>query len=306
MKARGNLIGMITDLKTSCLAAGRPDLAYRLVTELQNALDSLKHNVEPNLDVIAEIRKEVKQALWLKYKNEQSIAGLPLHLEVAPTDKVGKLYNFVRKDIEELLSSKMAIKEFMGLVTGETVTEEMFHESRRVYRSYSVVVIGMMNRQKQLKVELAKATAEWEEARKDSDKVLRNKKYLVKKKAQAALRAGEEQAKGEMKAIISWVRVWAAGKEDNRMGWCQALHEVVCKGDGTGSLLFYAFPQEYINKLAETMGGRAVRVALPQLEGISSTIDPEGRAFLVEKLEDGGEKLNFLFQNKDGKILLQQ
>src|SRR5437762_10802003 len=35
IKARGNQIGMITDLKTSCLAAGRSDLAYQLVTELQ-------------------------------------------------------------------------------------------------------------------------------------------------------------------------------------------------------------------------------------------------------------------------------
>ena len=46
MKARGNRIGSITDLKTSCLAAGRPDLAYKLVEQLQNALDSLKHRVE--------------------------------------------------------------------------------------------------------------------------------------------------------------------------------------------------------------------------------------------------------------------
>ena len=33
----------ITDLNTSCMAAGRRDLAYELVEQLQNALDSLKH-----------------------------------------------------------------------------------------------------------------------------------------------------------------------------------------------------------------------------------------------------------------------
>jgi hypothetical protein len=59
IKARGNQIGMITDLKTSCLAAGRSDLAYQLVTELQKALDSLKHEVEPDAKVIADIRQQV-------------------------------------------------------------------------------------------------------------------------------------------------------------------------------------------------------------------------------------------------------
>jgi hypothetical protein len=59
MKARGNRIGSITDLKTSCLAAGRPDLAYKLVEQLQNALDSLKHRVEIDESVISDIRKEV-------------------------------------------------------------------------------------------------------------------------------------------------------------------------------------------------------------------------------------------------------
>ena len=59
MKARGNRIGSITDLKTSCLSAGRPDLAYKLVEQLQNALDSLKHRVEIDESVVSEIRKEV-------------------------------------------------------------------------------------------------------------------------------------------------------------------------------------------------------------------------------------------------------
>jgi hypothetical protein len=64
MKARGNRIGSITDLKTSCLAAGRPDLAYKLVEQLQNALDSLKHRVEIDESVIIEIRKEVASAAF--------------------------------------------------------------------------------------------------------------------------------------------------------------------------------------------------------------------------------------------------
>jgi len=58
-----NRIGSITDLKTSCLAAGRPDLAYKLVEQLQNALDSLKHRVEIDESVISESARSSSGAL---------------------------------------------------------------------------------------------------------------------------------------------------------------------------------------------------------------------------------------------------
>src|SRR5882724_11209331 len=57
MKARGNHIGSITDLMTSCRAAGRDELALQLAKELQNALDSLKWQVQPDLKLVAEIRQ---------------------------------------------------------------------------------------------------------------------------------------------------------------------------------------------------------------------------------------------------------
>ncbi len=67
-KAKGNEIGSITDLQTSCMAAGQPELAYELVRELQNALDSLKHGTQVDRERIAEIRNRIKTASWLKYK----------------------------------------------------------------------------------------------------------------------------------------------------------------------------------------------------------------------------------------------
>src|ERR1019366_8102137 len=80
MKARGNRIGSITDLKTSCLAAGRSDLAYKLVELLQNALDSLKHKVDIDESVVSEIRKEISSAPWLRYKRERRVSDMPLYL----------------------------------------------------------------------------------------------------------------------------------------------------------------------------------------------------------------------------------
>src|SRR5207237_9819249 len=76
-KAKGNEIGSITDLQTSCIAAGQPDLARELVRELQNALDSLKHGTQVDRQRIAEIRKQVKSAPWLKYKHEEEVTRMP-------------------------------------------------------------------------------------------------------------------------------------------------------------------------------------------------------------------------------------
>lgn len=304
IKARGNQIGMITDLKTSCLAAGRSDLAYQLVTELQKALDSLKHEVEPDPQIIAEIRQQVNPTPWLRYKNESRISDLPIHLDVDETDRIGKLYNHVRKEIDDLLTAKLPIEEFKGLVSGETVTRVMFDECRYVNCIYAAVVGRISERQDKLKADLDKAQAEWEAVRKGSDKEVRKQKLLARRKAHAAHHQGEERAKQEMKSIISYVRVWAASKAENRMGWCQALNRVVCNGQGSGSILFHAFPQELIAKLAEQTGGKPVRVALPDVSDMSISRDSDGRSFLVEKIE-GGEKETFLFQYKDGQFFFE-
>jgi hypothetical protein len=304
IKARGNQIGMITDLKTSCLAAGRTDLAYQLVTELQKALDSLKHEIEPDPQVLADIRQQVTPAAWLKYKNEHRISDLPIHLDVDESDRIGRLYNHVRKEIEDLLTTKLPIEEFKGLVSGESVTRPMFDECRYVNSVYAGIVGRISERQDRLKADLDLATSEWESVRGHSDKQLRKMKLLARRKAQAAHYQGEERARQEMKSIISYVRVWAASKQENRMGWCQALNRVVCQGQGSGSILFHAFPQELIVKLAERTGGRARRVAAPELCGMGISTDAEGRSFLVEKIE-GGEKATFLFQYTEGRFVFE-
>jgi hypothetical protein len=304
IKARGNQIGMITDLKTSCLAVGRSDLAYQLVTELQKALDSLKHEVEPDPKIIADIRQQVNPAPWLKHKNEARISGLPIHLDVDDNDRVGKVYNHVRKEIEDLLTAKLPIEEFKGLVSGETVTRPMFDECRYVNSIYAAIVGRISERQEKLKAELDRAQAEWEAVRKDTNKELRKQRQLARRKAYAAHYHGEERAKQEMKAIISYVRVWAAGKQENRMGWCQALNRVVAGGQGSGSILFHAFPQELIEKLAGQTGGIAARIALPDVSGMSIFKDDEGRNFLVENMPTG-EKRTFLFQYKDGYFFFE-
>ena len=304
MKARGNHIGSITDLITSCRAAGREELAAQLARELQNALDSLKWQVQPDLKLVGEIRQQVNQAPWLRYKNERRISDLPLHLEVEKTDRVGHLYNHVRKQIEDLLTNKAPIEAFKALVLGEEVTREMLAECRFIKRVYAAMVGKIAERRELLKQQLEKATSEWEALRQSSDQELRGQKLFAKSQAYAACHADEERGKYEMKAILAFIRIWAQNKRENRTGWLQALNRVVCHGErSTGSILFLAFPQELILKLAERTGGKPVRVHTPKLHPGFVRTDSSSRAFLVDPRKDG-QKHTFLFKLKDGKILL--
>lgn len=76
----------------------------------------------------------------------------------------------------------------------------------------------------------------------------------------------EERGRYEMKAVLAFIRIWAQNKAENRMGWLQALNRIVCTGQrSSGSILFLAFPQELILKLAERTGGKPVQAATKAL-----------------------------------------
>jgi hypothetical protein len=306
MKARGNHIGSITDLMTSCRAAGHEELAAQLALELQKALDSLKWQVQPDLKLVAGIRQQLRQAPWLRYKNERRVSDLPLHVEVECTDRVGHLYNQVRKQIEDRLINKAPIEAFKALVAGEQVTREMIDDCRFVNRVYAAMVSKIAKNREQLKQQLEKAKGEWDTVRQSTDKELRRQKLFALNQAHGACRANEEWGRHEMKAVLAFIRIWAQNKAENRMGWLQALNRIVCTGQrSSGSILFLAFPQELILKLAERTGGKPVRVHIPRLYNGLIRTDSSGRTVLVDPLRDGRQQPTFLFQYRDGRILLE-
>ena len=314
MKARGNRIGSITDLKTSCLAAGRPKLAYQLVEQLQNALDSLKHKVEIDESVVSEIRKEVAPAPWLRYKRERRVSDLPAHLEIADTDKVGRLYNVLRKELGFLPSEaggsseeRMAIEDFRGLFFGESITKEMFEECQLVNSVYADVASRIVQREEEIKLQLKNAQAQWEAVRKSEDKEQRRSAVLARNKAQAALWEHEQEARDQFSSLHLFIHYWAQGKEENRRAWAQAMNTVVTGGTGSGAVLFQSFPQEVVDAFAEVTGGQRVRVRFPKTINGYAWFDDEQRAWLVERIVNpegpDGEKKVFLFQYKGKRVL---
>jgi hypothetical protein len=308
MKAKGNSIGRITDLITSCLADGRQDLADRLAMELQAALDALKHGVQPDEEIIAETRKQVRMAQWLKLKRVRHVRELPITIEVARTDRIGAIYNIVRKEIDEFFTDRLPLEAFRGVIsTDAVVTREMHEETRFVSRIYAVNVQTMMDIWAKYRTALNQAQATVDAAKDDP----RVRKELVFKRnqAQSALHFYEERQRQELKNLINFVRKWAERKNGNRLGYLQALHEIACRGKGTGSIVFYAFPQELVNQVVERTGGRPVTVAVPDLCDGAVEIDAEGRIFLVDQVtSDEGqvcERRAFLMQiTGNGQVLV--
>jgi hypothetical protein len=306
-QAKGNQIGSITDLKTSCYAAGFRGEAYQLVDELQHALDSLKWGTEVNQQLIAEIRKKVPLAPWLQLKDRERVSDMPVHLEVLPTDKIGCLYNLARKEVEDFFSSMLPISDFHGLITGEHFTREMSQECRSVNRIYAGEVGKLITEKQTLEQVLAKAEAEYEVHR--NDQATRNEMRRRRNAARSAVHAYKERSREEFQALRSIIRAWGDGKKQNRRGWCQALHTVVCAGKGNGSLLFHAFPQEVIDKVAEETGSNPVQVSVPDLVDGEIEFDDDGRVFLVEQFPNGEgsthERKIFLLQiTKKGEVLV--
>ena len=321
MQARGNQIGSITDLKTSCLASGRDDLAWQLVDQLQNALDQLKHGTQPDQDVIREIRQEVNQAAWLKLKQKRRISEMVEHLSVPEHDKIGHLYNFLRKELGRYFSDATVapLSDFRGLIGGAEFTPEIFAECSTVNKYYAAVVTQTLSRRRELSEELEKAEAEVEALKENAE--ARKEAMFRCKQASAALRSFDERSREELRALIDQVRIWAQGKNGTRSAYLSALHAIVCRDrrpdpeqeliSGTGSIVFYAFPQEIVNQIAERTGGRPVTVEIPDLTDGEVEIDRDGRIFLVSHFTNANgqvhERLIFLAQvTRKGEVFRER
>jgi len=310
--AMGNQIGTITDLMTQCLAAGRDDCHRELVEQLQLALDQLKHGVTPDQDKIRAIREQIKQtpaAQWLRAKRLRSLKDLPERVEGPATDRIGGMYNLVRKELTDFFSNRMPVSQFRGLVQGYEFSQEMVDECRRVNRAWALTIQAGIEKKKVLIAGVQEAEAAFESGK--DNKELRSKLLHTLCQARAALASYDQQWQEEIRSLIWFVRTWAARKEDNRMGWLQALHTIVCgtKNDqASGALPFYAFPNELLKAIVERTGGRPVQLAAPKVcEGMVE-MDEEGRCFLVETvMGDNGQsysKMTFLMAlTPDGKVV---
>src|SRR6202008_2726968 len=151
---------------------------------------------------------EVAPAPWLRYKRERRVSDLPSHLEVAETDKVGRLYNVLRKEVGFLpdetgngFEEKMSIEDFRGLFSGEAVSREMFEECRLVNSIYGDIASRIVQREEEVKQQLKDAQAQWEAVRLSDDKEKKRAAVLARNKAHATLREHEEEAREQFSSL---------------------------------------------------------------------------------------------------------
>jgi hypothetical protein len=301
LKSRGNQIGVITDLMSSCVAADRHELLYELVAELQKEIDSLKHNVRADRSKLYSIRTEVGNAAWLSLKSAKTVSELPLCLEVSKTDRIGNLYNVLRKDIADLLERPVPIEQFRGLITGGDISEEMFKEVRLVNTVYAAGhgVIQKAFREARDMYEKAQERVRAAIQSSDLNSIRHMKRELAK--ASANFRRVEESTRDQSRSLQTIMWFWGQGKRENREGWCSALHTIVSRGKGMGSILFHAFPQEVVNAIAERTGGKRTTVQMKDKEG--SVVIEGGSFFFVR----GAQKsLIFRLDREKGSLVYRQ
>jgi hypothetical protein len=312
MKARGNQIGRITNLISDCIAAGRSDYAYELVDQLQNALDSLKHNVQVDQEVIKRIRGEVPRAAWLQTKEAKRISDMPMEVPAPESDIVGQLYNHVRKEIAILFQDVLPLRDFGGMIRGETFTRTMYEECQKINRTFGTLVSDLRKRAEQCEAALTEAQHELERLRDHDDPEVRKQASKRLSRARTAFRENEERAREEMRDFHVFLSDWGNGKRENRRGWCQALHSlaVASRNDkATGAIVFHAFPQEALDKLLEETGGQPIQLHLPEMPDGEIVFDDTGNVYRVERIRlDGGqtqERRIFLFRvTEHGNIIL--
>jgi hypothetical protein len=315
MKARGNQIGRITNLISDCIAAGRSDCAYELVDQLQNALDSLKHNVQVDQEVIKRIRGEVPKAAWLATKEAKRISDMPMEVAISNSDIVGQLYNHVRKEIGILFQDVFPLRDFGGMIRGETFDRDMYEECRKINKTFGSLVGELRKRTEKCQAAVGEAQARFDAVKDHKNADVRKKASKALYRAKAAFRDNEERCRDEMRDFHRFLADWGNGKRENRRGWCQALHSIATgtrnaqEGKATGAIVFHAFPQEALDKLLEETGGRPIQLHLPELPDGEIVFDDSGNVYRVERIQlEGGqvqERRIFLFRlTEHGNIIL--
>jgi hypothetical protein len=167
--------------------------------------------------------------------------------------------------------------------------------------------------------DLEKANAEIEAHKQDAE--ARKELFFRRNQASAALRIYEKRAAEELKSLVIALQKWSSGKNGTRLSYLSALHAIVCREKrqeadpnfvpGTGSIVFYSFPQEVVEQIAERTGGRPVTVEIPNLCDGTVEIDSEGRIFLVQPcMQPNGqplERLIFVAQvTKSGEVFTER
>src|SRR5207245_1770188 len=85
---------------------------------------------------------------------------LPLHLTVSPTDKIGRLYNVIRKELDDFFSDVRPLADFRGLIVNGRFDREMYKEAGQIATVYGVNISLILKKREKYQQEVTDAQAE--------------------------------------------------------------------------------------------------------------------------------------------------
>ncbi len=328
--AMSNKVGQITNAIMSAIAAGKLDLVYPLAEELQEEVSGLKHDTSADMKRVEEVKKQIGgDAKWIKMLGKEAINSfddLPTNIEpLSESDVIAKFYNKLYIPANELIGSPRSLSNYAGLFDGQygdiAISKEDMREASLVNAfygsqsrkaiSYSAKKREALNAARTKQADLRTAGKK-EEAREMEDDIRQ-------------LEAVYEQAQLDTKKGLGFFRniicAWGNKKaEEKRMYWAAVLNEVITRKSayseknnqdgknqfkiGTGSSLMHAFPQQFVDAVAASTGGKSVIVdtwkhdwgVLINVEALTIT--------KVEAGEDGQPKETLLYQGFPVKKIL--
>jgi hypothetical protein len=267
-KAMGNTVGQITNAMSAAVAAGRLDLARLLYPELQKSLDSLKHNTQPDMKLVASVMEQVGKPEWLEIdKKLKSVGDLPKAIKsLSDSDVIGKMYNVLYTYLMDVIGVPKPISEFKSIFEGliglkKVPTKSMYFECRRIKEFFGSTMTQGFKWLTKKKDAVDAAKAEVKAARQAGDKIEVSIAYARLREAEGTYLEATRTHRFLTSEVRRAIGVWGNSKPQNdQMSWAAAMNDVVCKGNGSGAILYHAFPQQFADAVAGQTGGEKVLV----------------------------------------------
>src|SRR6059036_1601364 len=119
---------------------------------------------------------------------------MPVSVEVEPTDKVGYLYNTVRKEVDDFFRTTLPISDFHGLISSKAeFTQEMYDECREINRLYAAEVSRIMTRKSEVEKHFGETEVEFEAQRSSTDRKIRDAARHKRNAAQLTLQSEKDR-----------------------------------------------------------------------------------------------------------------
>lgn len=270
LSATGNEIGSITNINSGAIANDRIDIHKGTSVEMQAEIDKMKHGGGANTALLNQWKKELIMPIWLDLKDPSSITQLPVQIDALPTDRIGYMYNRLRSAISIAFDTPMTLLQFAGIVTGHLPSKQQYIEAKSLVRFYNFAFSQISDKLETARFAYNKYLAAFIAAKKEgnSGKIKEAREALSM--ANAALISEKDSMATRAKQISQFVKSWARGKRgEERFQFLQALNDIVTKGSkGTGSILFTAFQQEYVDCVATRTNGKSVQVVSDNTVGV--------------------------------------